>query len=102
MSFGVSTRQENKGIMKGPETVVQDCVSVDVSAQWGQNLSGNESVPTPARVTYMSCNVGGCVLSSFVSYSTGCLSSCSPSLPGIDFKVKTIEVDGKKVKLQVW
>lgn len=23
-------------------------------------------------------------------------------LPGIDFKVKTIEVDGKKVKLQVW
>lgn len=24
------------------------------------------------------------------------------SLPGIDFKVKTIDVDGKKVKLQVW
>lgn len=23
-------------------------------------------------------------------------------LPGIDFKVKTIDVDGKKVKLQVW
>ncbi|XP_027143108.1 ras-related protein Rab-13 isoform X1 [Larimichthys crocea] len=37
-----------------------------------------ESVSTRVRVTYIFCNVG------------------------IDFKVKTIEVDGKKVKLQVW
>lgn len=41
----------------------------------------------------------------FNSLSLCCFSFSSLSLcplPGIDFKVKTIDVDGKKVKLQVW
>lgn len=69
----------------------------------------NQSPPF-VRVTHIFCNVGGCVFSSYVRYLTHYLllfpPLCSflPSccLSGIDFKVKTIEVDGKKVKLQVW
>uniref|UniRef100_A0A8C0AQI1 Ras-related protein Rab-13 n=1 Tax=Buteo japonicus TaxID=224669 RepID=A0A8C0AQI1_9AVES len=26
----------------------------------------------------------------------------SPSIPGIDFKIRTVDIDGKKIKLQVW
>lgn len=43
------------------------------------------------------CDVFNSLTFSFFSSSL-----CLSPLPGIDFKVKTIEVDGKKVKLQVW
>lgn len=59
----------------------------------------------PWTLTYIS--TCGRVWRPCVMYLTRYLSpfssSLSPSsLPGIDFKVKTIDVDGKKVKLQVW
>lgn len=30
------------------------------------------------------------------------LAPFSPSLAGIDFKIRTVDIDGKKIKLQVW
>lgn len=33
---------------------------------------------------------------------TNLLCSCCTFLPAIDFKIRTIELDGKKIKLQIW
>lgn len=59
----------------------------------------------PWTLTYIS--TWGRVWRPYVMYLTRYRSPFSSSLPpsslpGIDFKVKTIDVDGKKVKLQVW
>ena len=37
-----------------------------------------------------------------VNFILGSLPILSKSLTGIDFKIRTIELDGKKIKLQIW
>lgn len=71
----------------------------------------HESQPLCVRATYISplCR-WACFFCSYVRHLTHYLHSSLRPFPspllrcltGIDFKVKTIEVDGKKVKLQVW
>lgn len=84
---------------------------MDVSAPWG--WCRHESPPLCVRATYISplCRWACfCFFCSYVRHLTHYLHSSLRPFPspllccltGIDFKVKTIEVDGKKVKLQVW
>uniref|UniRef100_A0A8C0AQ91 Ras-related protein Rab-13 n=1 Tax=Buteo japonicus TaxID=224669 RepID=A0A8C0AQ91_9AVES len=45
-----------------------------------------------------------CVLELFMASAPDAITSpcLSPSIPGIDFKIRTVDIDGKKIKLQVW
>lgn len=89
----------------------------DVSAVWGWTFrrGGGRQAGVPTLVCESDLYIPLCrwacpLYSSYVWHLTQYLHSSlcpllSPllcCLTGIDFKVKTIEVDGKKVKLQVW
>lgn len=69
-----------------------------IAGQWLNLCPGRTDLYMHVWVSFESiCHVFNLLsLSCFSSFRSLSL------LPGIDFKVKTIDVDGKKVKLQVW
>lgn len=69
-----------------------------IAGQWLNLCPGRTDLYMHVWVSFESiCHVFNLLsLSRFSSFLSLSL------LPGIDFKVKTIDVDGKKVKLQVW
>lgn len=75
---------------------LQEC-----SYQKPKSFLGNDSLPFNCRNVPLSFNSQHILPFCYPPPPPPSVSDF-PLLTGIDFKVKTIEVEGKKVKLQVW